>query len=217
MTELRPVVVPLDVSVEDTVSALTTAYLSNLADETAEAGEADPDDETAPEMPSADVDDLQNWLTHACAPQEFVSPCHKRLLSSAISRKLIDLQATQNALDSLIEGFCQGAQFRIAMDSLVVNHPIVMEAVNSSGMQSGEALLIPLADMYEPDPEEEVEENLRDMVAAVIRWNGFYLSRAVLVDFRQLAHRFDAAARGFDASVQNKLRPNVIYYQGLPH
>lgn len=217
MTEIRPVVIPLDVSVESMVNTATAAYLSQLASETAEAGEADPEDEAAPEIPSADLDDLKDWLARSCAPEEFVSLCHKRLLASAISRKLVDLQATQNALDALIERFCHGAQFRIALDSLVVNHPIVMEAVNAHVMQPGEALLIPLADMYEPDPEEEVEDNLRDMMAAVIRWNGFYLSRAVLVDFRQLAHRFDITAWAHDDSMRNKLRPNVVYYQGLPH
>jgi hypothetical protein len=217
MTELSPVVVPLDTVVADAVNAMTIAYLTELAEETTQASEADPDDDAAPDIPSVDLDDLKAWLCRACAPQEWASPCHGRLVAAAISQKLADLQAAQSAVDALIETFFSGAQFRIAMDSLVVNHPIVMEALSESGLPQGSVMLIPMEDMYEPDADEEVEENLRDIVAAVIRWNGFYLSRAVLTDFRQVTHRFDLAARAYGESVRNKIQPNVIYYQGLPH
>lgn len=217
MTDLQPVFAPLDTSVEQAVDAMTVLYLTELAQETAASGDADPEDETAPDLPSVDLEEFRDWLVRACSPQEFVSPCHGRLVAAAISRKLTDLSLAQATLDAFIEAFLAGAEFRISMDSLVVNHPIVMDVLGSRGLHQNSVMLIPMEDMYEPDVDEDVPQNLRDILVAVTRWHGFYLSRAVLVDFSQLAHRFSAAAADAREALGNKKLSNVVYYQRLLH
>jgi hypothetical protein len=209
-----PIVRPLDARVENAVNEATRLYVSYLADTTKEAlndvnryretGQ-EPDEESQVFAQDFDMDDLQEWLLERCAPAPSPQNSFYHYVNSVVAKTLVSMESFILELDAQAEAFVSGAPYMVSKTSLVVNQPMVMDAVKARQLDDQEIGFLILKGFFVPDEEGGEKTDLRDIVMAFRMWNGFVFSRPVLTDVSKIEEKL----RNLDSKTAYVKMPNA--------